>query len=819
MKYNFRKILSAITSAVMITSTVGLAAAANYPAPFVSNGVANVAVVYGANAALTDVAAVTDITSSLQAQVASAAAVNATTNAPSTVTGGDYVLLARDSSKLHLGENTTDSFGTATLSSDNLKTLLADGTYLNDANSDFKYEQRIYLYPMTLQYFADSDYNSKTPSVGFKIYSPFNYIMNYTLDFLTDAQSVVGSGSDCASGDLCDIETTTIPLLGKSYYVSKALNNSGSNIKLTLLDSANTATVSEGETQTVNVGSKPYQVKIDSASLKACSGTTKVKLIVNGEETNSLGLGESYKMADGTYVGIKDISCRDVAGTVGSVEFSLGSGKLELNGDDNSVKLNDQSVDDLQAYIFRGTPTSGKQTIDKIIIQWKATEKEFLAPGTDLVMPGLGAVKFSADAFVIPAPETTTVDHGDKYIQVQMPIKDGTASFKILSTNASGEYKKIGGDGDDESLFTSASNQMVINATSGGTGYFIVSYNETKEAVSYLLSATVTESDNYNRTTIKNKVTGDTVCDSKRAADLCQIGRASFTVSEVNYSKADLQKYVKITAGSNTNFDTMFSTGGLKLQLPYIANVENDTDPGAVNFTDKNTLSAVTGGHNANSVALFFYEENKDGNLGDGNMFNVTADDYSDKATISSIDTGQANYEPVGETSDNLVSRVSSPLATLVHLIVSDSRGRAEITYSGAEAYMPVYLTAPSATVTGVSNVGVVSVKDSEVASVAGKNLIVVGGSCVNTVAAELLGSATPLCGADFTAATGVAAGQYLIKSFNRAGTVATLVAGYNAGDTTNAATALTTQTIDTSVGKAYTGTTATSITPVTTAA
>jgi len=77
-----------------------------------------------------------------------------------------------------------------------------------------------------------------------------------------------------------------------------------------------------------------------------------------------------------------------------------------------------------------------------------------------------------------------------------------------------------------------------------------------------------------------------------------------------------------------------------------------------------------------------------------------------------------------------------------------------------------------------------------------------------------LLGSTGPLCGADFTTATDVGAGQYLIETFNRDETgsaIATLVAGYNAGDTTNAATFLTTQTVMTDVGKKYIGTSGTS--------
>ena len=138
-----------------------------------------------------------------------------------------------------------------------------------------------------------------------------------------------------------------------------------------------------------------------------------------------------------------------------------------------------------------------------------------------------------------------------------------------------------------------------------------------------------------------------------------------------------------------------------------------------------------------------------------------------------------------------------------------------EATVYVAEVAEAISVTSSSGGAT-VKSLGSIAVTDTEVGSVSGKNLIVVGGSCVNSVAADLLKVSSPTCGADFTTATGVGSGQYLIETFTRTGgKVATLVAGYNAGDTTNAAKALTTQTIDTSVGKKYTGTTSTAVTAV----
>ncbi|MCK9570608.1 hypothetical protein M0R72_16790, partial [Candidatus Pacearchaeota archaeon] len=98
-----------------------------------------------------------------------------------------------------------------------------------------------------------------------------------------------------------------------------------------------------------------------------------------------------------------------------------------------------------------------------------------------------------------------------------------------------------------------------------------------------------------------------------------------------------------------------------------------------------------------------------------------------------------------------------------------------------------------------------------EVSSVSSKNLIVVGGSCINSVAANLLGAA---CGADFTEKTGVGSGQFLIQSIASpysTGKIALVVAGFEAADTVNAATYLRTQTVDTTAGKKYKGSSATS--------
>ena len=117
----------------------------------------------------------------------------------------------------------------------------------------------------------------------------------------------------------------------------------------------------------------------------------------------------------------------------------------------------------------------------------------------------------------------------------------------------------------------------------------------------------------------------------------------------------------------------------------------------------------------------------------------------------------------------------------------------AMISYPDEQVTSLVYLAENAASITidgqsGGSGTGAstvtqpIVVTDSEVSSVSAKNLVVIGGSCINTVAAKLLGSETALCGADFTTKTGAGSGQYVIQTFESpyaTTKIATLLTGY----------------------------------------
>src|SRR3989338_2618892 len=132
MKFNFKKITSILASAVMLGSTIGIAAAANYPAPFIAGGVADVAVVVGTSAANSDFLAAVDLGSDLSTEL-SAQTASGTTTGTATASGGDSLKLEKSTNKLNINDDIKDVW-TTKVTDANLPSVLQDGTYSSKDN-------------------------------------------------------------------------------------------------------------------------------------------------------------------------------------------------------------------------------------------------------------------------------------------------------------------------------------------------------------------------------------------------------------------------------------------------------------------------------------------------------------------------------------------------------------------------------------------------------------------------------------------------------------------------------------------------------------
>lgn len=792
--YKLRKVVSALASTLMIGSTVALAGAATFPAPFVQSGTANYAVVYGAATSNTgtDFIAAQDISTSLSAALASTVTTSSTSTNTTTVTGGDFVQLEKANNMYNLGEAANTFF--TSMDDDQLGTVLAEGTFRNADDDDFDYTQKIALGTFTLKHFQDNDFNDEMPSIGFDLVSG-THILNYTLDFTTAAQGGAG---------LAKLENEELEMLGKTYYILDATNTTGTNHKLTLLDAANTVTVAEGETKTVDVGGQSYEVGISFIS------SSEVVLTVNGANTRSLSDGSTAKLSGDVYIGIKDIRAQDYAGGLKQVEFSIGAGKIVLqNGQE--VEINGDIVSDgTDSKITSYLEFSGND-LDKIILDWESQEDQWIDSNTELVMPGLNAIKLFMGNFVTPTEETTKiVPDGDNSVKLSTTVTDGPVSFNLFFTNST-DILGLGKDTTSRLVTNTTGTDLTASKSilfdTDMDDYFVATWISGDDAESYVLKvSSISSTSSLNTTKVKSLASDSIEEITLNDGDTDNFGSIDITLIESN--DAGNFAHLNLSVPSGTVYvDRLVTADGLLMKLPVDRNA-------SATWGDNHMNISMTP---ASYWYMNFTEETEDGNIGAGDSFRVKVGLVGGETTVTGFEseavlsTG-SDYE-TEDGSKDYVGYVESPLATKTLLRTGGDQDDIEITYHGEESYGEVYVGEAEVSAGGETpQLGSLIVTDSQISSVENKNLVVVGGSCVNTVAASLLGVSYPLCGADFTAKTNVAAGQYLIQTFEspyNSARVATLVAGYNAADTTNAATYFRTQTgVMTDADTKYIGTT-----------
>jgi len=769
MKFSFKKITSVLASAVMLGSTIGFAAAASYPAPFVQGGMANVGIVVGSNADGSDYMAAASIGQDLASELAAQSATGGSGGTSSTVSGGDYVKLSKSTDLFNLGDS-MNTFYTS-LDSDELSTVLADGIYTNDDNNEYEYDQKIELGGLQLTYFQDADFNDEKPIIGFDL-SDGTYVMNYTLDFSPDNAE---GGTAFAS-----LETTDLTLLGRTYYIVDATSTTN-GVKISLLDSANSAIITSGpDPTTVEVGDKSYNVAITYIN----GANDQVILDVDGVKTNKLSEGDVFKVDSDTYVAVKSNLAGEGDADIDQVEISIGSGKIILeNGQE--VKINNEYISNIDEYndaVLKAYITNSSTDIDKIVLEWTLGDDTWIAPGTDLVLPGFETIKLSMAGFTMPGAEMTKLSNdGQTKAKLETTLEDGDVSFNILYANAT-NILGIGKDADDL-LVTSSTTELIFNTTQDE--WFVASWISGDDAESYLLKVTkIDDSDPVkNVTTIESQADGST---NKLTLDIGEsdtFNNVKLTLNAASEDDKTVNLTIAATSGSGTaSFNNLYTKDGLTIKLPVNSVAVGD---GNINLSAYPTQWIQN-----------FTEEDKDGAINSGESFTATWGITTEgKIEVSSVSV--TDY-PVEDDSDNYEGYVVSDLATKTYYATGGDQDTLDITYAGDESYADVYVSEANAVITAldtpttgdasVKKLGSTPVFDDEVSSIQDRNIIVIGGSCINSVAAEILGGA--YCGQAFTDETGVGADQFLIKVADSpydATKTAMLVAGYEAADTTKA--------------------------------
>lgn len=863
MKLNFRKIASVLASTAMLSSTLALAAAANYPAPFVQNGNADVAVVYGSLPGHEfDLSAVTTITGNLQAKLSAQS--SSSGSSTTTSTSGETYPLFTGSTKIYL--NDSMNVVRSTLTDTELETVLSDGDFSGNVEADFI--QTITLGSNPRVVFDKLPTSDDDPTVGVSLSTnTANNVYNATVTF-----------DRAVNFTHTDSEGEDIVLFGQKFTVGSATDHD----EIVLFKSSETATLTLGgsapsPSTSVTVDGKTYTVELISASdsdatLKVTDSAGKVDTKKVNEATSKTinGIEVAVNIADesdATNTAFAEV-------TVGAQKIILQSGsEVKIGSDEDAVE--GTSVD------FTGSPDD----ITVITVQVAAgdSDEDAILKNASFVDPVFGTFKLNFAGITIPFDssdrETFEIKaSGNDKLSLKMAthkkdsktitiVNNESGAGAILADSDRDRIRVVEGASVNKSHYTILGNEddgylvevtSITNATTGydddkvslrdvfsgdtyeatitseGVGTITVggkSYSLTYSGAASAEERSRTVQFNSPDSSANAFVVYPTIETSKGAkmflyenltlnlAALSGNGtEASGIASTLRFPDGDGYADVNIgyternitlnsvLLGNSTGSNLNLSIGQLNYQFRWVA--PNTTAVYLVNAGNTSVISVP---------AVVFFEEEDDDDRYEALIVRATYGSTSDTpVSISDVETtyGDDNQfdNKQRESNDDLYDSMDF-YGTLITEDRTDSdQYSAIISYPDEQVNALIYAGELNSEVTstgsgsGTKELGSVHVKDTEVASVSSKNLIVVGGSCVNTLARELLGGAA--CGSDFEQKTGVGAGSFLIQSFSRTGgKVATLVAGYSAADTEAGAKVLTTQTVDTTVGKKYKGT------------
>jgi len=804
MKFNFGKIASAAASTALIGSTIALAVAANYPAPFVQNGAADVGIVWGSSALNSDLVAAANIQSDL-----SDALDAQSKGSGNVVVDGDVWQVKTGTDELEIGE---PLFKISSFIDSDEWDLLAGGSITNEKGTS-KYEEFFYFIDdeatagtnVSVVYEEDDE-----DMIGdFLKFPSGTHIAVYELDFTTTLDSDITT-----AGRLEDIEDKDIKILGKEFTITKAENLS-TGAKLTLMSGVEKLQVYNGEVYNVNIDGKQYTVEGITTS------TTQTKITVNGESSNTLNDGDTT-ILDGINVGVTDITYQDYSGGVQYVTIFLGADKFELeNG--ASMKVNTETISEAGVRIT-STEVSGDLQIEDIFINMTAED--------DLYVPIGGKL---SEAYNLDEPQVLFTQgwdvefHGfNEYNTEEIVLEpySGDSKYKLSFMNTDGhdiELPVVYANGSGIYGGEKDSNKLVLeaNGTITDDDYFILNTknpsSSSNDARTYVVQYKGSDKSSDSDPKVKLDIIGDGEGTIERGYDASseqftlKLGGTTFTF--VNKSDDDSNDFnIALSGAANGVVYAGAKKESVTVQMRTKYN-------GLLNITDVNTSTA--GGAAARGSKWYVSLKADDTERDDDEnqlstaqmIFSLALQNNSDSEISSSGRTSSGTFITDNDNTDLSTTRTKYG-ALVEDLDTSSAPSKITVTFPEQFLEALVYFVAEDATVgSGGTDLGSILVTDSQVSSVSSKNLIVVGGSCVNTVASSLLGTDAARCGPSWESITGVGAGSFLIQTFDSpfaTGKIATLVAGYEAGDTTNAATYLTTETVMTDVGTKYVGTSAT---------
>ncbi|MFH1134217.1 MAG: hypothetical protein V1735_07065 [Nanoarchaeota archaeon] len=794
VRKTIQKIVALGTGVAMLGATMAGAFAADlkdYPSPLFigADGVFNGILVAGANAQPADVLGMTNIMGALQSAAVKEVPVD--TGDTTTITvEGDSKKIEQSTNKLELNR-TIDETGITSITGSDLDAL-KDSSFTNSFGTS-SVSQTLKL-PTTaaVRYRVDTDRDGDAGEIPapYLIFPSSSVAYQYVVTFTPPIKSDHNTG-----GYLEDIRDKKLTLMGREYTVQKADHSTTWNLAVTLMAGSRTSTLEEGEEKVITVGDKEYRVKADYI------GSSTARFVVNDESTTALSEGETYRLQDGTDMGVKTILAQNLAeaGMGDKVEFYLGADKIELEDaetndstNDGVMKVNGETLDNIRIKWTQGqdagTSSGADVSISSLKVNFTPTDDmfvgvnekasdrafenedqkgQFFANGFDFEFKGLEVGKTEQIKFDNAGTNGFKVKFNNKksneLTSIDMVGKNGThgtflgelsgSTLKRITTADPGIINKTAADG----LYYYA---MLCDSIEYGDGY-IVEYK-----------GTTSSSDLYKIKEIFSGTTYEVPYDTSGTGTLRMDGH-DFTVTGVG----DDSLGVTITGGCNY----IYSELGAKLTF-------QDSTSATINVTNVTIQSEPTEDSNVRDTVKVVLSLNSDAKV---DIYTVSGIESASGTGVWTDGTGIANGDLDKNTGYSgrygVFAEYDQP---------SSGQDSVTITYPDNEVTAAVFITSGATTSEttggGTTTQEVVSIPlsavkmDNEVSDIFAQNAIIVGGPCGSSAAKDVMGNPEP-CTKDFTV------GHAKIKLYTHAnGKVAMLVAGYSAMDTRRAAAVLT---------------------------
>ncbi len=386
MKQYFKKIATVLGSALMVGATMGVAAAAAYPVPFVQGGAANVAIIYGTNnAATSDIIGASDIASNLATRLAAQTASGSVTSS-ATASGGDSVNMASSSQKLFY--SSAISAAKSSITGAEMPTLLKDGTFSDDSGTSYTYTQSISVGNRTVTYGTSSS-DLSDPIIH--------------LDGNTDTSSPLYTYKMTLNKNLnithADTQGNDIEVFGEKFTIGANSNSAAGTPILYLYGSGTSVTLNEGEEKTITVSGTDHTVK-----LVGVDSTGKASISVDGGSIREISEGSASKLS-GLELYIKNSFYSAKESSQNYAVLNIGGEILKLQHNSNVYKGSDEtSVQNTKVTLGI---SGGLLSSIQIAVAMQSSSADYIKAGESFSDPVFGGLKVSL-ASVTPALDATT---------------------------------------------------------------------------------------------------------------------------------------------------------------------------------------------------------------------------------------------------------------------------------------------------------------------------------------------------------------------------------------------------------------------------